>query len=205
MNTFKVRDLRRKGYFTIDNEFLDKYAGFLGSIASMIYISLCRHADKNQESFPSQETIAYEIKTTRETVNRKLQLLERHNLISFTKTKDEETGKWMNNVYTLVDKSEWSPTMLSQITRSNVTPDDMGSHEVHVTSDNTKKIEIETNNIKISSNNVKKNYQVPKEVKQARRERRQPFNYQGSSPRGNSGNTYTPRKEKGVVHAEHLL
>jgi hypothetical protein len=103
---FVVRDLRNKQFFITDDVFLNGYARVIGPIASMVYISLCRHADKEQTAFPSQELIADEIGVGRRTVIDKVAVLQRHNLIEITRERTTD-GKWLRNTSILLDKSQW--------------------------------------------------------------------------------------------------
>jgi hypothetical protein len=103
---FKVRDLRNKQFFVVDDVYLNGYARLLGAIASVVYFSLCRHADKDQSCFPSQKFIAEEFNIGQRTVRDKLRLLEECNIIKTAREKDNK-GRWLNNTYILVDKSDW--------------------------------------------------------------------------------------------------
>jgi len=106
---FKGRDKRKKGWFWMDNEYLNGYAKHFGAVGTAIYVSLCRHADNDtQKCFPAQEQIAEELHITPRTVRRYLKLFEQFHLISIEREKDPRTKKWLNNVYTLLDKSEWA-------------------------------------------------------------------------------------------------
>ena len=105
---FKGRDKRKKGWFWMDNEYLNGYGRIFGAIGTAIYVSLCRHADnETQQCFPAQKTIAKELKITDRTVRKYLRLFEKYHIISITKEKDTITKRWRNNVYTLLDKKEW--------------------------------------------------------------------------------------------------
>jgi len=105
---FKVRDKRSKNWLWMDNDYLNGYARVFGAVGTAIYVSLCRHADnETQKCFPSQEKIAEELNITSRTVRKYLKLFEKHHLISIEKERDPITKKWINNVYTLLDKSEW--------------------------------------------------------------------------------------------------
>ncbi len=44
---FHVRDQRRQGWFSVDNEIVDNYAGQIGAYGVAVYCVLCRHA-KNE-------------------------------------------------------------------------------------------------------------------------------------------------------------
>ena len=103
---FKVRDFRNKQFFITDDEFLNGFARILGPIASMVYISLCRHADKDQTAFPSQELIAQELNVGRRTVVDKVALLQKHKLIDIVRERTED-GTWLRNTYILLDKIHW--------------------------------------------------------------------------------------------------
>jgi hypothetical protein len=103
---FKVRDKRSKGWFYLDNEYLNGIGKHLGPIGIAVYVSLCRHADNEQKCFPSQETIAKEIGTGIRSVRNYLKKLENLNIIQLEKTRQAE-GKWLNNTYFLLDKTEW--------------------------------------------------------------------------------------------------
>lgn len=108
MRNFKVRDFRNKQFFFVDDSYLNGYAKYLGVTASMVYFSLCRHANKDQLSFPSQKLIAEELGINERTVMQKLSLLKRWNIIKVVRTKNQQ-GKWINNTYILIDKNEWKP------------------------------------------------------------------------------------------------
>lgn len=102
---FKVRDRRNKGWFYVDNEYINGLGKYLGPVATSIYMSLCRHADADQKCFPSQELMAEELGVSVRTVIRHLDNLKKHNVIVVHR---EYTGrKWDKNEYTLLDKSEW--------------------------------------------------------------------------------------------------
>lgn len=104
---FKVRDKRNKGWFYLDNEYLNGIGKNLGPIGIAVYVSLCRHADNEQKCFPSQETIAKEIGAGVRSVRNYLKKLEELNIIQLEKVRTAE-GKWLNNTYFLLDKTEWN-------------------------------------------------------------------------------------------------
>ena len=106
--SFKVRDKRNKGWFWLDNAYLNGYAKIFGPVGTAIYVSLCRHADnETQKCFPSQKLIAEELNTSERTVRKYLKLFEKYNLISVERERDDKTQKWLTNVYILLDKSQW--------------------------------------------------------------------------------------------------
>lgn len=107
LSLFKVRDLRKKEQFKIDDSYLNGYARVCGKDASLVYMSLCRHAEFNsQKAFPSQEKIAWEhnIKSVK-TVRKGLKKLVEFNIIFAELNRIK--GKFSNYTYTLLDKSEW--------------------------------------------------------------------------------------------------
>jgi hypothetical protein len=105
---FKGRDKRKKGWFWMDNEYLNGYAKLFGPTGTAIYLSLCRHADnETQQCFPAEETIAEELNTTSRTIRTYINLFEKSNLISVSREWDNLTKKRKNNVYTLLDKEDW--------------------------------------------------------------------------------------------------
>lgn len=104
---FKVRDRRNKGWFYLDNEYLDDYAKIFGAVGSAVYFSLCRHADAEQKCFPSEEKIAEEFGITDRTARKYLKLLEQAGIIFIDRQSRDGFGKWRCNTYWLLDKSEW--------------------------------------------------------------------------------------------------
>lgn len=105
---FKVRDKRDKGWFWMNNDYLNGWARYFGAIGTAIYVSLCRHADNTtQQCFPAQKQIAEELNIDERTVRRYLKKFEKCKLIKIEREKDNLTKKWFNNVYTLLDKDSW--------------------------------------------------------------------------------------------------
>lgn len=105
---FKVRDKRNKGWFWLDNDYFNGYAKLFGAIGTAVYLSLCRHADnETQKCYPSEKTIAIELNITDRTVRKYIKLFSKYGLIEITKERTNK-GKWLNNTYWLLDKSEWN-------------------------------------------------------------------------------------------------
>ena len=103
---FKIRDLRKKDQYKIDDQYLNGYAKVFGPITTAVYNSLSRHAEfHTQEAFPSEELIAEEHGIGRKSVQRSIKQLKGANMIKVERAKRK--GKWLNNMYYLVDKSEW--------------------------------------------------------------------------------------------------
>ena len=125
---FKVRDLRKKDQFKIDDKYLNGYARVCGPNATLVYLSLCRHAEfESQKAFPSQNKIGFELGISVASVKRGIKSLSDYNIIKIDKEK--MGGKFANNVYYLVDKTEWlskdtvalGDTRLESINRSSET------------------------------------------------------------------------------------
>jgi hypothetical protein len=106
MINFKVRDFRDRGFWVSDDVYMNGYARHLGTTASMVYFCLCRHADKEQKAFPSQQLIAEELGINDRVVMRKIKLLEDWGIIKKEKTRNT-AGEYLFNTYFLLDKSGW--------------------------------------------------------------------------------------------------
>lgn len=105
-DSFKVRDLRKKEQFIIDDSYLNGYAKIFGPSGTAVYLSLCRRANKEQFCFPSEKTIAEDHDITDRTVRTHIKrLIEAH--ILRVERERSRSGKWRHNVYYLLDKSEW--------------------------------------------------------------------------------------------------
>ena len=100
-----VRDLRR-GSFRVDDEFVDTYARIVGPMAALAYMALCRHANREQEAWPAIDRIAERMGVNARSIRRGIQQLERHNVISVIRGKDEMNRRKVN-VYLLMDRSVW--------------------------------------------------------------------------------------------------
>lgn len=117
-----VRDLRRRDYTAIDDSYLNGYARFLGPIGTAVYLSLCRHADRNGECFPSQKRIAEQHGISDRSVRKYLDELERLNIIRVQRRRGK-TGGFLSSVYFLTDKSQWrSPAELDSAGHRNQVP-----------------------------------------------------------------------------------
>jgi len=99
---FEIRDLREKDRFVVDDKFLNGYARFLGIYAVGVYNSLCRHANRNQQCWPSVNRMAKELSICRNKVIDGLKYLEFWGII-----KKERSGKKLTNRYLLLSKRYW--------------------------------------------------------------------------------------------------
>ena len=102
----RIIDKRKKEKFMLDDEYLNGQAKLCGIYATGVYIVLCRHADKEQECFPSIKLMMDKLSIGRNSVLNGLKNLEERRVIEIKKTRSKG-GQWLNNTYTLLDKSEW--------------------------------------------------------------------------------------------------
>ncbi len=111
--TFEVRDFRNKQFFMVDDAYLNGYAKLCGSNATLVYLCLCRHADKHQQSFPSVLLMAEKTGLSKNSIMRGIQKLIEFRIVSKERSRRDD-AKWLNNTYTLLDKTTWkskpSPT-----------------------------------------------------------------------------------------------
>ena len=127
----RIIDKRKKEKFMMDDEYLNGQARLCGWQGTIVYNSLCRHADINQESFPSIKLMAEQHRVGSPTIIKGIKNLEKRKIIQVKKTRTKN-GQWLNNTYILLDKSEWDYSqVLVEDTASHVTVDDMD----HVTVD----------------------------------------------------------------------
>jgi len=103
---FKTRDKRKKDWFWLNNQYLNGFGKILGAGAIAVYVSLCRHSDEDEKCFPAQKTIAEETGLSERKVRNIIKDLEKLHIIKITKERSRQ-GKWLNNTYWLLDKSEW--------------------------------------------------------------------------------------------------
>jgi len=104
-----VRDMRRKEKFFIDDAYLNGYAKACGLIATGVYVALCRHANRSQTCFPSQELMAEELKISRRSVFKGLKILADWQIITIITRQKQRGGVFIENLYLLNDKAHWIP------------------------------------------------------------------------------------------------
>jgi len=100
--TFEVRDHRDKGWYFTDDKFLNGYAKFVGIYAVGVYGSICRHANKNQKSWPSIQKICKELDIGKNSVIEAIKRLEFWNIVNKVRI-----GKQCTNRYILTKKTGW--------------------------------------------------------------------------------------------------
>jgi transcription initiation factor IIE alpha subunit len=104
----RIIDKRNKEKFFIDDEYLNGYAKYCGWNGTLVYMSLCRHANREQSCFPSIELMARQHGISEKSIQRGISNLKSLNIISVRKQKTKK-GTWKVNSYTLLDKSVWRP------------------------------------------------------------------------------------------------
>ena len=102
----RIIDKRKKEKFMMDDVYLNGQARICGWQATLVYVSLCRHASKDQESFPSIKLMANELAVSPETIRKGVENLQKYNVIKVERKKTK-FGDWASNTYILLDKSEW--------------------------------------------------------------------------------------------------
>lgn len=106
LQLFKIRDLRQKTQFKVDDNYLNGYARVCKPVATAVYNSLCRHAEfHTQKAFPSQKKIAFEHNISVEAVKRGVKKLLNYRIIAIER--ERKRGKFSSYIYFLLDKSEW--------------------------------------------------------------------------------------------------
>ena len=88
------------------NKYFDKYANLCGWKATIVYASLCRHANKERMCFPSINKLAKQHNVSRNTILKGIKILEMWRIIKVRRVKNS-AGKQLNNLYSLHDISEW--------------------------------------------------------------------------------------------------
>jgi len=120
-NMRRIIDKRKKEKFMLDDAYLNGQAKVCGWQATLVYIALCRHASKSQEAFPSIKTMMDKLGVSRNTILKGLSNLERHKVIEIHKTR-AKNGKWLNNMYVLLDKSVWKTNQVPDKDTDNQVP-----------------------------------------------------------------------------------
>ena len=99
--------VKREEYFTYFSNGIFEDQRITGA-GILIYIALCHHADKNDEScFPSLATIGKESRTTKPTVCKRIKLLEKYKYIRVEHGKDPAHPKRNRvNHYIILSRKE---------------------------------------------------------------------------------------------------
>lgn len=106
----KVRDIKHKQKFFIEDVVVDIYGRFWGWNAQLVYMSLCRHANPRQLCFPSINLISKELGISRDSVIGGIKSLVDNHVIEKQQC-HHPNNAWANNVYRLLNKSNWEPKL----------------------------------------------------------------------------------------------
>jgi len=99
---FQVQDRRRKGFFMIDNEFIDRFGPLIGAGGIAVVNVLARFANQESACFPSQSTIARLTALSRMQVSREIKKLKGLGLIA-VEQQFAPNGAQRSNLYILLD------------------------------------------------------------------------------------------------------
>lgn len=102
----KVRDIKCKEKFFIEDVVVAKYAKFWGWKAVLVYVVLCRHANTQQVCFPSVRTISKELGISKDSVHNGINTLIANHVIEKSQSR-WDNNVWKNNTYRLLNKSNW--------------------------------------------------------------------------------------------------
>jgi hypothetical protein len=99
--TDRLRDERRRPFYTIDNDVIDKYGAQIGVYGIAVYNLIARHADAHGENaFPSLTTITKKLGIGRTKASETIQLLVDVGLIRKENRTDKD-GDAAANLYTI--------------------------------------------------------------------------------------------------------
>jgi hypothetical protein len=105
----EIRDHRNKQWFWVDDEYLNGYARLLRPNSTLVYLALCRHANKEQQSWPSYDLLMEKLGLARATISNAIKELEEWRIIRVERSRNEQTKRQNPNVYILLDKRSWQP------------------------------------------------------------------------------------------------
>lgn len=105
----EIRDHRNKQWFWVDDEYLNGYARLLRPNSTLVYLALCRHANKDQQSWPSYDLLMEKLGLARATISNAIKELEEWGIIKVERSRNEQTKRQNPNIYILLDKRSWKP------------------------------------------------------------------------------------------------
>jgi hypothetical protein len=100
---FTVADKRKRGYFTVDNLFIDEYGKLLKPFGIAVYVCIARFANGDSEAWPSHETIARRCGMSKRQVGREIVKLADLGLMLVSPQYNPETKEHSSNLYTLLE------------------------------------------------------------------------------------------------------
>lgn len=102
MSNDKLQDDRRRGFYIVDNDIIDKYGKAIGAYGVAVYSMIARYADGNGENaFPSYQTMAEKLGMSRTKVVKTVELLVKLGLIK-KEQRIDMAGDLTSNLYTIV-------------------------------------------------------------------------------------------------------
>ena len=150
---FKLRDLREK-FFQVDDEYLNGYAKLCGINATGIYMTLCRHASKDQSCFPSKKTIGEKLRISERSVYTAIKTLEKWNIIKVESQGRKHDGSYKSLTYFLLDKTQWKPKPTANIA------DGKKKHLSTANNDNNRRQQMPNNKTQYNNTHIKKRKEV---------------------------------------------
>jgi len=102
---FRVIDLSKEAYLMPD-AYLNGWAKHCGWKATLVFASLCRHADRQKESFPSAKLMAEEFDISKKSVYRGIRTLEEWDIIKKQQRRSKD-GRFLHNTYFIMSKEDW--------------------------------------------------------------------------------------------------
>ena len=100
-NTSRVVKRERKNWFYTYNMILDQD---ISIHSKMLYITLCRYADSEGQSFPSRETLAKKCSVTTKTIDRAMKELIAIGVVS-KESRQRKNGSQSSNLYIVFDST----------------------------------------------------------------------------------------------------
>lgn len=129
-----LRDARDR-VFAISDEYLNGYAKLCGINATGVYMSICRHANREQTCFPSKRLMAQELAISERSVYSAIKKLEEWGIIHIEEQGRKPDGSFKVRLYTLLKKECWKPKPQAtgadgKIEQSPQANDDIGRRHV---------------------------------------------------------------------------
>jgi DNA-binding transcriptional regulator YhcF (GntR family) len=116
MNGDRVRDRRQAGWFWVNDDVYDQYAGSsIGGHAFAVYAALCRYANARGECFPSIPTLAKRLGWSENTVRKGLRELEAAGLIGVRRRRVSGKQEADANLYLLLAVPKDPPDKARQV------------------------------------------------------------------------------------------
>lgn len=103
----RIMDHRVKDKFWADDKYLNGYAKECGIYATGVYMLMCRHANRDQETWPSELFIAKQLGVSKDSVMKGIKTLVEYGIIEKRKQIKDTRGLWKSNFYVLMDKLFW--------------------------------------------------------------------------------------------------